>query len=171
MNWVNQAGFSIIGYAMYILPIVSVYIAVQVFRVENNKLPGVMKFGALLLVAWFSGLFGLFTPDPNTTTGGVIGDSLNGLMMSLVNTPVAVFIYILLIIVTSLFVMQKSFNDIGAFFKRLFSRPETSEDAANVTVMRKAAEADKPMVDFKLNEGVPTLTAEERKKSGTEKYS
>lgn len=166
LNWVNQAGFSIIGYAMYILPIVSVYIAVQVFRVENNKLPGVMKFGALLLVVWFSGLFGLFTPDPNTTTGGVIGDSLNGLMMNLVNTPVAVFIYILLIIVTSLFVMQKSFNDIGAFFKRLFSRPETSEDAANVTVMRKAAEADKPMVDFKLNEGVPTLTTEERKKSG-----
>lgn len=167
LNWVRDATLRIIGYAMYVLPLISIYVAVQVFRVEKNKLPAIMKFAALLLVVWFSGLFGLFRAEHAASTGGVVGDALNSVMSSLVNMPVGVFIYLLLIIITSLFVLRLSFGDVGRFFKRLFSREGESEDEANVTVMRKAAQAPKPapMADFNVNAGVPMLTAEERKKS------
>lgn len=165
LNWIRDASLRIIGYGTYVVPFVAVYVAIQVFRVENNKLPGIMKFASIILILWFSGLFGLFREDGQASTGGVIGDTLNSVMTALVNMPVAVFIYSLLIIVTSLFVLRLSFQDVLNVFKR----PERDEDANNVRVLRKAAAEDAkhaaPMTDFKLNAGVPTLTPEDQKKA------
>ncbi len=170
LNWVRDFSMRMIGYATYVLPIVSMYVAVQVFRVENNKLPSVMKFAALLVIIWFSGLFGLFRQDHAASTGGVVGDSLNSVMTGLVNMPVGVFIYVLLIVITGLFVLRMSFGDLGNMVKRMFGRGEKEEDEANVKVMRKAAEDDAKhsgkIADFEVKAGVPMLTAEERKKAG-----
>jgi S-DNA-T family DNA segregation ATPase FtsK/SpoIIIE len=166
-NWIRDASLRTIGYATYVLPIISVYVAIAVFRIEKNKLPGVMKFAALLLIVWFASLFGLLRQDGQASTGGVVGDTVNSGMLSLVNVPVAAFIYLLLIIVTTLFVMQKSLGDVIAAFVRMVKR-DGSENDANVAVMRKAAEADAksaPIADFKLNAGVPMLTPEEQRKA------
>ena len=165
LNWVRDASLDVIGLATYVLPVISIYVAVQVFKVENNKLPAIMKFASLLLIIWFSGLFGLFRQEHKDSTGGVIGDALNGVMTGLVNVPVGVFIYVLLIVITLLFVLRLSFDDVGSMVKRAVGRGEKSEDEANVTVMRKASTVDKPMSDFKLNAGVPTLSPEDRKKA------
>ena len=165
LNWVRDASLDVIGLATYVLPVISIYVAVQVFKVENNKLPAIMKFASLLLIIWFSGLFGLFRQEHKDSTGGVIGDALNGVMTGLVNVPVGVFIYVLLIVITLLFVLRLSFDDVGSMVKRAVGRGEKSEEEANVTVMRKASTADKPMSDFKLNAGVPTLSPEDRKKA------
>ena len=161
-NVLLDASLRTIGYATYVLPIVGIYVAVAVFRAEENKLPVVMKFAALLVVVWFAGLFGLMRQVGGPSTGGVVGDGLNSIISSLVNTPVAAFIYVLLIIITSLFVMRLSFNDVGQWMKQLVHR-EQNEDASNGEVMKKAA--DTPMSDFKLNAGVPMLTPEEQKKA------
>lgn len=167
-NWIRDASLDTIGYATYVLPIISVYVAVAVFRVEKNKLPAVMKFASLLLVVWFASLFGLLRQDGQASTGGVIGDTMNSLMLSLVNIPVGAFIYFLLIIITSLFVLQKNIGDVLMAFVQLFKR-DRSEDDANVAVMRKAAVADMkssaPIADFKLNAGVPMLTPAEQKRA------
>lgn len=124
-----------------------------------------MKFASLLLVVWFASLFGLLRQDGQASTGGVIGDTMNSLMLSLVNIPVGAFIYFLLIIITSLFVLQKNIGDVLMAFVQLFKR-DRSEDDANVAVMRKAAVADMkssaPIADFKLNAGVPMLTPAEQ---------
>lgn len=164
LNWIRDASLRIIGMATYVVPVVGIYVAVQVFRVENNKLPGIMKFASLILILWFSGLFGLFREVGAASTGGVLGDTLNSVMSSLVNMPVAVFIYSLLIVVTSLFVLRLSFQDVLNVFKR----PEYEDDVQNVKVMRKAAaengKRDTSMADFKLNAGVPMLTPEEQKR-------
>lgn len=163
LNWIRDASLRIIGYATYVVPVVAIYVAVQVFRVEANKLPGIMKFASILVILWFSGLFGLFREDGQASTGGVIGDTLNSVMTNLVNMPVAVFIYILLIVVTSLFVLRLSFQDVANSFKR----KEAPDDAENVKVLRKSAEdgkRDTKLPDFKLNAGVPMLTPEEQKK-------
>lgn len=168
-NWILDASLRTIGYATYVLPIISIYVAVAVFRVEKNKLPAVMKFASLLLVVWFAGLAGLFRQDGQASTGGVVGDLVNSVMLSLVNVPVGAFIYLLLIFVTSLFVMQKALGDVFAWIARAVKTREHEEDAANVTVMRKAAAAEaKPspaMADFKLNAGVPMLSAEDKKRA------
>ena len=167
-NWIRDASIDTIGYATYVLPIISVYVAVAVFRVEKNKLPAVMKFASLLLVVWFASLFGLLRQDGQASTGGVIGDTMNSLMLSLVNIPVGAFIYFLLIIITSLFVLQKNIGDVLMAFVQLFKR-DRSEDDANVAVMRKAAVADMkssaPIADFKLNAGVPMLTPADQKRA------
>lgn len=167
-NWIRDASIDTIGYATYVLPIISVYVAVAVFRVEKNKLPAVMKFASLLLVVWFASLFGLLRQDGQASTGGVIGDTMNTLMLELVNIPVGAFIYFLLIIITSLFVLQKNIGDVLMAFVQLFKR-DRSEDDANVAVMRKAAVADMkssaPIADFKLNAGVPMLTPAEQKRA------
>ncbi len=167
-NWIRDASIDTIGYATYVLPLVSIYVAVAVFRVEKNKLPGVMKFASLLLIVWFASLFGLLRQDGQASTGGVIGDTVNDVMTQLVNTPVAAFIYFLLIIVTSLFVLQKSLGDVLSALVRMFKR-DRSEDDANVAVMRKVAASEvkssTPMVDFKLNAGVPMLSPEDQKRA------
>ncbi len=162
LNWVRDACLRVIGWATYVVPVVGVYVAVQVFRTEGNKLPVIMKFASVLVIVWCSGLFGLFRQDGAASTGGVIGDMLNSIMTGLVNMPVAVFIYSLLIIVTGLFVLRLTFQDV----LNLFKRKEADEYAENVKVMRKAAEEGKPakMADFKLNAGVPMLTPEEQRK-------
>ena len=98
LNWVRDASLRIIGWATYVVPLVGLYVAIQVFRVENNKLPGIMKFASIILILWCSGLFGLFRKDGEVSTGGVVGDTLNSAMTALVNMPVAIFIYVLLIL-------------------------------------------------------------------------
>lgn len=155
-----------IGMALYVLPILCIYLGIETFRVEDNKVSGLVKFGSILVILWFAGLFGLVRAQGAPSTGGVVGDSLNSLVLSLVNQPVATFTYILLIILTTLFIAKVSPITV---IQKLWSlvRADRAEQQANVEVMRRAASVDEksaPMHDFKLNAGVPTLTAEERKK-------
>lgn len=154
-----------IGYAVYIFPFVAIYLAIAVFRNENNKVPGVVKFAAVLLIVWFAGLFGLLRKDGAPSTGGVVGDTVNTATLSLVNMPIATFIYVLLIAVTLLFVLRISPATVVAKIAEMVRR-DRSEDDANIKVMRKAAEAKPAPVlgDFKLNAGVPTLSPEEKAK-------
>jgi putative DNA translocase len=166
LNQMLEVSKRTIGWAVYIVPVVGLYVAVRIFGAENNRLPAVMKFASILIVIWFSGLFGLFREKGAPSTGGVVGDGLNSVVLSLVNIPVGVFIYILLIAITLLFVLQLRFSDIAAMFKTTVASNEKAENEANVQVMRKAAEDDHgKMDDFKLNEGVPTVSQDDSKQS------
>ena len=166
LNQMLEVSKRTIGWAVYIVPVVGLYVAVRVFGAENNRLPAVMKFASILIVIWFSGLFGLFREKGAPSTGGVVGDGLNSVVLSLVNVPVGVFVYILLIAITLLFVLQMRFSDIAGMFKTAVASNEKAENEANVQVMRKAAEDDHgKMDDFKLNEGVPTVSQDDSKQS------
>lgn len=164
LEWLHDATLSAIGYTIYVIPVLFVYIAIEIFRSENNKLPFVMKLATTLLIIWFAGLFGLMKNAQGQATGGFIGDTVNGATLTMVNGGVAAFIYVLLILVTTLFVLRVS---PFAVIKKLWdiSRRELSEQDENVKIMRKAAEADAPkrqaIGELKLNAGVPTLDAEE----------
>jgi DNA segregation ATPase FtsK/SpoIIIE, S-DNA-T family len=167
LDWLFQAATDVIGYAVYVVPLLFVYVAVEIFRAEENRLPFAMKFATALSLVWFAGLFGLLQNGDGETTGGFVGDLANSGMLLLVNGGVAAFIYILLIIITALFIIRVSpFTIIKKIWD--MSRRDTSEQEANVNVMRSAAAVDAPkktIADFKLNAGVPTLGAEEEKKS------
>jgi S-DNA-T family DNA segregation ATPase FtsK/SpoIIIE len=149
LEWLHDATLSAIGYTIYVIPLLFVYIAVEIFRAEDNRLPFVMKLATTLLIIWFSGLFGLMKNADGNATGGFVGDTINSATLAMVNGGVAAFIYVLLVI--------KKLWDI--------SRRELSEQDENVKVMRKAAEADAPkhqaIGELKLNAGVPTLDQEE----------
>jgi S-DNA-T family DNA segregation ATPase FtsK/SpoIIIE len=90
-------------------------------------------------------------------------------MLSLVNSGVAAFVYVLLILITVLFIIRVSPITV---IKKLWglSRRDQQEQEANVKVMRNAAAIDVPKsstiaADFKLNAGVPTLDAADSKQT------
>jgi S-DNA-T family DNA segregation ATPase FtsK/SpoIIIE len=164
LEWLYNAALSTVGYAVYVIPLLFVYIAVEIFRAEENRLPFVVKLATALLIVWFAGLFGLMKNDLGKTTGGFIGETVNSAMLSLVNTGVAAFIYVLLVIITTLFVLRVSPITV---IKKIWelSRRELSEDDENVKIMKKAAAADAPrqqaIGELKLNAGVPMLDQSE----------
>jgi DNA segregation ATPase FtsK/SpoIIIE, S-DNA-T family len=168
LEWLHNASLSTVGSAVYIIPLLFVYVAIETFRAENNKLPFVMKLGTALLIVWFAGLFGLVKNDAGVSMGGFVGDLSNDALSSLVNGGVAAFVYILLIVVTMLFVFRLSPIVI---IKKIWDmiRTDSSEQETNVKVMREAQSAAAPkstkLGDFKLNAGVPTLDPFEEKKS------
>ncbi|MGV9002068.1 MAG: DNA translocase FtsK 4TM domain-containing protein [Candidatus Saccharimonadaceae bacterium] len=161
LDWLNEATVSTIGYGVYIVPVVFIYVAVEVFRAENNRIPFVMKLATAVELVWVAGLFGLLKSDTGKTTGGFVGDTVNSGMLMLVEPGLAAFIYIVLILLTALFITRTSPFTI---IKKLWTmtRRDTSEMEDNVKVMRNAAALDAPkgklaMADFTVNAGVSTL--------------
>ena len=139
LEWIQTTALATIGYAVYVLPVLFVYVAVEIFRAERYKLPLVMKFATALLIVWFAGLFGLMKTG-TLSHGGFVGDTANSAMLSLVESPIAALIYIVLILITVLFVVRVSPIVI---IKKLWDLTRTEKfDDENVKVMRKAAAAD-----------------------------
>lgn len=175
LDWFLGVCRTLFGGATYILPLLFVFIAVSTFRAEENRLASVMKFASLLLVVWLSGLFGVFMTDPESSElaqtgagGGLTGWLVNQAMLSLVNPSVASFIYIVLVLITLLFVLAIPPQAIIDFFKSLFTRDTDPMLAGNAAIAEKAAHIDsKPIGEFKLNQGVPTVESiDDGKKSG-----
>ena len=167
LNWLNDATMATIGYGVYVVPVVFIYIAVEIFRAENNRIPFVMKLATVLELVWVAGLFGLLKNSEGETTGGFVGDTVNSGMLMLVEPGVAAFIYIVLILLTALFITRTSPFTI---IKKLWevSRRDNSEQEENVKVMRNAATLDAPkgknaMAEFTVNAGVSTLDPAEEK--------
>jgi len=167
LEWLHKAILSFIGYAVYVIPVLFVYVAIEIFIAEDNRLPFVMKLATGSAILWFSALFGLLKNGSGQTTGGVIGDFINKSVLTLVNPSIAAFIYVLLIFITLLFILRVSpFTVIKKIWE--LSRRDMDEHEANVKVMRNAAAIDAPKTtigNFKLNAGVPTLDSSELGKS------
>lgn len=158
-EWIHRATLATMGYAMYALPVLCVYIAVEIFRAEENRLPWVMKFAAVLEVVWLAGLFGLLKTSARPDAGGFIGDMVNSAMLSMVDTALAVVFYIALILITALFITQTSPFVVIQKLWQLMRRDRT-EDEANIAVIKKAAKAEpvvKEVGEIKLNAGVPIM--------------
>lgn len=160
LNWLYQATLDAIGYAVYVVPLLFIYVAVEIFRAENNRLPFVMKLATVTSIVWFAALFGLLKNTAGKTTGGAVGELVNRVTLPLVDSGVAAFIYLLLIIITILFIVRVSpFTVIKKLWELV--RRDEGEQEANIKVMKNAAAIDatksKAIGDFKLNAGVPTL--------------
>ena len=156
LNWIQQTALQFIGYAVYAVPVLFTYVGVEIFRAEQNKLPLIMKFATALFIVWLAGLFGL------GANGGWVGEQVNVPMLSMVDKPVAGFIYVLLILITALFVIRMQPIVLIKKIWTLLQTEKFSDTDNNVKVMRQAAEVDekgkkKPLADFKLNAGVETL--------------
>lgn len=164
LEWIHKAALATIGYAVYVVPLLFVYVAVEIFRAEDNRIPFVVKFATALTIVWFAGIFGLLHATPVDPAGGAIGAFVNQGMLALVNAGVAVFVYILLICITILFVLRVSPIVVIKKIAEMV-RTDRTENQSNSKVMKKAAAEEVPkstqMSDFKLNAGVPMLDPSE----------
>lgn len=131
-NWLGDGGpvlqsfdhgvYAVIGYAEYLVPVLLVWLAVKIFRSEDNRLPVVMWVASILMIIWGAGIAGVPTAGQANPTGGAVGAWLNGFLTpSLVNGGVAIFIYIVLMFVTAMFILQTNpatvFRAIGRALK------------------------------------------------------
>lgn len=164
LDWVYNTTLKGIGYSVYVIPLLFIYIAVEIFRTENNRLSTAMKLATVSAILWFSALFGLLKNSNGQTTGGIVGDFINKGMLGVVNSSVAAFIYVLLVAITLLFILRVS---PGTVIKKIWQlgRRDLSDQEANVKVMRNAAAIDganlKDIGEFKLSASVPTVNPKE----------
>ena len=167
LDWLLGVSRTLFGGATYVLPLLFVFIGVSTFRAEENRLATVMKFASLLLVVWLSGLLGVFMSDPESSElaqtgagGGLTGWLANQAMLSLVSPSVASFIYIVMILITLLFVLAIPPQAIIDFFRALFTREKSPALEGNAVVAERANSLDTK--EFKLNEGVPTVMSKDQ---------
>ena len=157
LEWVQQNAMIVMGYAVFAVPVLFIYVGVEIFRAEENRLPLVMKLASTVLLVWLAGLFGLMKEQPSR--GGWVGDNINQMMLQLVDGPVAAFIYILLILITILFVIRVSPITI---IQKIWALMQTEKfDGDNVKVMREASGENKKPLEFKMNAGVPMLNSDD----------
>ena len=170
LQWIDMATIKTVGYTAYTLPILLIYLAVETFRAEENRLPAVVKFAAVLEIVWFSGLFGLLKTSLRPDAGGFVGDILNTATLKMVDSAIAAIFYLVLAFITVLFITQTSpFTVFSKLWQAIKSN--SSEDDNNRSVMKQAAKSqpideDKKMSlgDIKLNAGVPIIDTTKEKK-------
>lgn len=178
LAWIFKASLITVGWTTYILPLLFVFLAIEIFRSEQNRLPAVVGFATLLLVAWTSALLQLVLKDPKDidaaiggSGGGYVGWLVDQAVLGLLNVPVAGFVLAVLIIITILFVLRIPPSTLLGFIKDLFAREEDWQDSKIAQTMQRASGKDdlktlppKPVSELKLNEGVPTLQFDDASK-------
>lgn len=172
--FIHAGLLKVMGYTVFIMPLIFIFNAVEIFRSENNELPIVVILSSTTIVLWTSGLFGLVKGGLGVSSGGFLGDLVNKLMLGLVNPAVATVIYVFLIFVTILVILRLSPQTVAKHFTEALKTNDINQDnQKNVKVMRKAAEIpslskakeDKQIKsDFKLNAGVAVLNKEDEAK-------
>ena len=162
LNNIHTASLYLIGYAAYFIPILLVYLSVMIFRSETNQLPIATWIASILMVAWLAGIFGIPTIGLKNPTGGILGEGLNSLAVQILDKGVVLFLYVVLIFLTGIFILSISPASVFRFIGGLFTNTRKDEDRENAKVAKKAsAEVNSgKMKDLKIN--APSIAEAER---------
>lgn len=169
LNATTEGLMWLIGYAEYAIPVLLVWLAVKIFRSEDNRLPMVMWVASFLMVFWVAGIAGVPSIGKPEQTGGIVGEWLNGMVTQLVNGGVAILIYVVLMFVTAAFILQVSpvavFRGIGKMF-RTKEKVDTGEakTGRHEKATKKGKDGD---LDIKVNSGVAMDEGESLAKAPT----
>lgn len=160
LNNVDKGAFFVIGYAKFLLPVLLVYLAIRIFRTPGNRLPLAMWVASFLMICWVAGIMGIPTINEEVSTGGVLGAGLNKVATQILDAGVVVFIYIVLIFITALFILQVSPVAVFKGLAALFRPNKKEEDAENAKIAKAASKAVADGdLDIKVNSGVDTVEA------------
>ena len=156
---------NVIGVACYLIPILLVYLAVKIFRAEDNRVAIPVYIASVLTLLWVSGLAGVWSQ------GGFFGNWLSGLLIDAIGDIAPIFLYLILIFITLAFLLQLS---PVTFFKgtKNLMRPR-KKSAKTAAAGGAEASADQPRkagrLEIKVNSGlgapVDTTPIEKNKKS------
>lgn len=123
LNYIHQFFYQGFGFATYFIPALLVYLAIKIFRSEDNRVAIPVYFASALMILWIAGAAAIWQ------SGGIVGNWLNSLATNVLNQGVVIFIYIVLIFITTAFILQLS---PVTFFK----------DTKNLVRNSKSAHAD-----------------------------
>lgn len=102
LNEVHKAILKALGAATYFIPALLVYLAIKIFRSENNRVAIPVYIASILMVIWISGIAAIWQ------AGGIVGNWLNSLATNVLSQGVVIFIYVILIFITTAFILQLS---------------------------------------------------------------
>ena len=156
LNEIHNGALFVIGYAAYFIPVLLVYLAVMIFRAEGNRLPVATWVASFLLMAWLSGIFGIPTFNQPNPTGGVVGEGLNSISTQILDKSVVVFVYAVLIFLTTIFILAISPASVFRFiFKTVKGtrRAEVEEGAS------RRANVDPGLKNLKVRGGISEAVA------------
>lgn len=102
LNNVHQVFLNVIGFAAYFVPALLVYLAVKIFRSEDNRVAVPVYIASFLMVIWIAGIAAIWQ------NGGYVGGWLNSLMTNVLDQAVVILIYIVLVFITTAFILQLS---------------------------------------------------------------
>ncbi|MBR2855324.1 DUF87 domain-containing protein [Candidatus Saccharibacteria bacterium] len=129
LNTIHDTVIKTLGLATYFIPAILVYIAVKIFRSENNRISVAIYVASILMLIWLSGVGAIWN------FGGSLGNWLNGIMTQALDQAFVIVIYIVLIFITSLFILQLSpvtfFKGTKNLGKR--QRAADTDDSAEIT--------------------------------------
>ena len=168
---IHRGGRFLFGWALVALPLLFVYMAVEIFRAENNKTPLVQRFGIVLLAVLFAGTMQLFLTDPSLMSdegkgGGAIGFAVASATLSMLDKEVGGFVLFVLELIVVLFVLKVSPASLGRAIAAMFERDEKEVKTSNAAIAKAASDIElkpKKIGELKLNEGVPTVMSEDPK--------
>ena len=153
LNIIHVGANGLLGYAEYLIPLLLAYLAVMIFRSDDNRLPVAVWIASILMIFWIAAIAGLPAEGENQT-GGLLGTWLNSLATQFLDKGVAVFIYIVLIFITAIFILQISpaavFRGIGGVFRGT----KKKEDEENLKLARAAESKGGKGLDLRVNSGV-----------------
>ena len=102
LNEIHKFVFSGLGVATYFIPILLVYLGIKKLRADDNRIAVPVYIASFLMVLWIAGIMAIWK------SGGVIGTWLNTLATNVLSQGVVIFIYIILIFITTAFILQLS---------------------------------------------------------------
>lgn len=170
-----DAGKAAFGWVVFILPILFIYRAIQIFQAEHNRIPGVVTGATVLFVVVAAGFVQLMQVNPAAFSrshddGGITGWLYAQAALTVVDAQIGALISAVVLLITSLFVLSVSPRSVIDWFINLFRREDSPLARANAAVAEKVAASDlrpsKAIGELKLNEGVPTVDHSDDDKRG-----
>lgn len=159
-NNIHQFILTGLGFATYFIPPLLVYLAVKIFRAPDNRVAVPVYFSSLLIIIWLSGIAAIWH------NGGTIGNGLNSLMLNVLSPTAVIFIYLILIFITALFMLQLSPLTLFKGAKNL----KNHEKIAKTTTDDEAKPNRKfGQLEIKVNSGSGTLDASPKKLAKSKK--
>lgn len=173
LAWVLSASKTMIGVIAYALPVLLIYIAIELFREEENRISPVLVVSSLLCVSFIAGFTHLFVVSPRDIAfaasgngGGLVGYGIDNLVLTLFDVNAAGFFLIVLSLISLLFVLRISPKALLQAVKQLLAR-DLGQEEHNREIAERVAQLNSPRTpigELKLNQGVPTLDSSEFEK-------
>ena len=101
-NKIHETIMKGLGVATYAIPFLLVYLSVRIFKSENNRVAVPVYIASILMILWISGVGAIWNH------GGLVGSWLNTIMTKALDQGFVIFIYIILIFITTAFILQLS---------------------------------------------------------------
>ena len=154
LNEIHKFMLGALGLATYFIPALLVYLAIRILRADDNRVAIPVYIASILMIFWISGVGAIWN------NGGTVGDWLNSLMLNVLNQTVVIFIYIILIFITTLFILQISPVTLFKGTKNLKSR-DKSTDKDTEPKKKKLGQ-----LEIKVNSGLGAAESTTTSKAG-----